>query len=319
MKKNNGSRHLGRHIALAALLALLCIGGVELAACRHFAPATYDRIVAPARYAAAVIADTGKAALNAAGEFCLEVGRFCQSVGAGIAEQAGRAADAWAEFTAPREIVQAPGRTPPSTEGPQSQPPATAPPITEVLEVDGHQILTGGSMDIVYFCQSDEEWAEQLYGTDPIGPYGCGPTVMAMAIATMTDTDTDPAAMAAWAADHGHWARRSGSYDSIVTGTAQAFGLEAESLTQRTVDEMLRALWDGKLLVAHVGPGHFTEAGHFILIRGATLSGEVLVADPNSLERSLQLWDPQIILDELSSARSNGAPLWALSTPDTYT
>lgn len=317
MKKNNGSKHLGRYIALAALLALLCIGGVELAACRHFAPATYDRIVAPARYVASVMVDTGKAALNAAGQFCLEVGRFCQSVGAGIAEQAGRAADAWAEFTAPREIVQSPDRTPPPTEEPQSQPPATAPPITEVLEVDGRQILTGGSIDVVYFCQSDEEWAEQLYGTDPIGPYGCGPTVMAMAIATMTDTDTDPAVMAAWAADHGHWARRSGSYDSIVTGTAQAFGLEAESLTQRTVDEMLQALWDGKLLIAHVGSGHFTEGGHFILIRGATLGGEVLVADPNSLERSLQLWDPQIILDELSSARSSGAPLWALSVPDT--
>ena len=317
MKKNNGSRHLGRHIALAALLALLCIGGVELAACRHFAPATYDRIVAPARYVASVMVDTGRAALNAAGEFCLGVGRFCQSVGAGIAEQAGRAADAWAEFTAPKEIVQAPDRKPLASEEPQPSPPATAPPITEVLEVDGRQILTGGLLDTVYFCQSDEVWAEQLYGTDPIGPYGCGPTVMAMAVATMTDTDTDPAVMAAWAATHGYWARRSGSYDSIVMGTARSFGLEAESLTQRTVEEMLRALWDGKLLVAHVGPGHFTQGGHFILIRGVTLGGDVLVADPNSLERSLQLWDPQIILDELSSARSSGAPLWALSIPNT--
>ena len=317
MKKNGGSKRLGRNIVLAALLALLCIGGVELAACRHFAPETYDRIVAPARYAASVMADTGRAALNAAGQFCLEVGRFFQSVGAGIAEQAGRAADAWAEFTAPKEIVQAPPRTPPSSEEPQPQPTATAQPITEVLEADGRQILTGGMMDVVYFCQSDEEWAEQLYGTDPIGPYGCGPTTMAMAIATMTDEDTDPAKMAAWAAEHGYWARRSGSYDSIVVGTAEAFGLEAESLTEHTVDEMLRALWDGKLLVAHVGIGHFTDGGHFLLIRGALLSGEVLVADPNSLERSLQVWDPQLILDELSSARSSGAPLWALSIPDT--
>lgn len=314
MKKNGRSKRLGRYVALAALLAVLCIGGVELAACRHFAPETYDRIVAPARYVAAVIADTGRAALNAAGEFCLGVGRFCQSVGAGIADQASRAADAWAEFTAPHEITQAPPKTPRSTEEPQ--PPVTAPPITEVLEEDGRQILTGGLMDVVYFCQSDEEWAKQLYGTDPIGPYGCGPTAMAMAIATMTDTDTDPATRAAWAANHGYWAPRSGSYDSIVAGTARAFGLEAESLTQRTVDEMLRALWDGKLLIAHVGSGHFTEGGHFILIRGVLLSGEVLVADPNSLERSLQIWDPQIILDELSSARSHGAPLWALSIPN---
>ena len=313
MKKGNGSKHLGRHIALAALLALLCIGGVELAACRHFAPATYDRIVAPARYVAAVMADTGRAALNAAGQFCLGVGRFCQSVGAGIAEQAGRAADAWSEFTAPREIVPASHRRPSSSEEPQ--PPAVAPPITEVLEVDGRQILTGGSVDVVYFCQSDEEWAEQLYGTDPIGPYGCGPTAMAMAVASMTDTETDPAVMAAWAADHGYWARRSGSYHSIVLGTAQAFGLEAAAFPSRDPEDLCRALRDGGVLVALMGPGHFTTGGHFILLRGTTLSGDILVADPNSLERSLQVWDPQIILDELSSARDNGAPLWLLTAP----
>ena len=64
-----------------------------------------------------------------------------------------------------------------------------------------------------------------------------------------------------------------------------------------------------------MGKGHFTTGGHFILIRGVTLSGDVLVADPNSLERSLQTWDPQLILDELSSARDHGAPLWILSAP----
>ncbi len=306
MKKIGGSKHPGRYIALAALLALLCIGGVELAACSHFAPETYDRIVAPVRYAVSVVADAGRAALDAAGQFCL-------GVAARAGELAGQAADAWAELTAPRETT--PIDTPPPTEDPLPSAAPTDPPLTELLEVDGRQILTGGSVDIVYFCQSDEEWADQLYGTDPIGRFGCGPTAMAMAVASMTDTDTDPAVMAAWAAEHGYWARRSGSYDSIVMGTARAFGLEAESLPQRTVDEMLQALWDGKLLVAHVGPGHFTNGGHFILIRGVTLSGEVLVADPNSLERSLQTWDPQVILDELSSARGSGAPLWALSLP----
>ena len=312
MKKNGSSKYLGRRIVLAALLALLCIGGVELAACSYFAPETYNRIVAPVRYAAAVTVDAGRSALNAAGQ-------FCQGVAAQVSELAGRAADAWAEFTAPREIVPIARQTPPSTQEPQTEPSVspTDPPLTELLEVDGRQILTGGSIDIVYFCQSDEEWAEQLFGSDPIGRFGCGPTAMAMAIASMTDTDTDPAIMADWAAKHGYWARRSGSYDSIVMGTARAFGLEVESLTQRTVDEMLQALWDGKVLVVHIGPGHFTNGGHFILIRGVTLTGEVLVADPNSRERSLQTWDPQIILDELSSARSSGAPLWALSIPDT--
>lgn len=138
---------------------------------------------------------------------------------------------------------------------------------------------------------------------------------MAMAVASMTDTDTDPAKMAAWAVEHGYWARRSGSYHSIVQGIAQDFGLEAEAFTGRTPDALRRALRSKDMLVALMGKGHFTTGGHFILIRGVTLSGDVLVADPNSPERSLQTWDPQLILDELSSARDHGAPLWILSAP----
>ncbi|MBD5133605.1 MAG: hypothetical protein HDT38_03895 [Clostridiales bacterium] len=295
------------------MLALLCIGGVELAACKHFAPETYESIVAPVRYAAAAVVDTGRAALEATGRFCSAVGSWTADVASRTAQ---RAMDFWVDLTTPDPVIDEPDETPVPTES-EPLPPTTDPPLTELLEVDGGQILTGGTVEVVYFCQSDEEWAEQLYGTDPIGRYGCGPTAMAMVVASMTDTDTDPAAMAAWAAEHGHWARRSGSYDSIVTGTARAFGLEAESFTERTADAVRQALWDGKLLVAHVGPGHFTNGGHFILIRGVTLSGDVLVADPNSLERSLQLWDPQVILDELSSARSSGAPLWVLSVPNT--
>ena len=52
---------------------------------------------------------------------------------------------------------------------------------------------------------------------------------------------------------------------------------------------------------------------HFIVLRGVTLTGEVLVADPNSRDRSLALWDAQLILDELSSSRIDGAPLWCFS------
>lgn len=310
MKGHKRSVRLARNIALGVLLAVLCIGGVELAACRHFDPETYERVVAPVRYAAGVVADTGKAALNAAGQ-------FCQGVAARTVELAGQAARGaaawWEDFTSgPEEIILVLDETPPPDD-----PVVTDPPLTQVMETDGRQILTGGIMDVVYYCQADEEWAEQLYGTDPIGPYGCGPTAMAMVVASMTDEDTDPAQMAAWAVDHGYWARRSGSYHSIVMGTARGFGLEAAPITDRTVEQLYEQLSSGRMVVALMGRGHFTDRGHFILLRGVTLNGDILVADPNSLERSLEVWDPQLILDELSSARDSGAPLWALSTPHT--
>lgn len=326
MKKGKGSDHLARNIALAILLAVLCIGSVELAACHHFAPETYDRIVAPVRHAAAVTVDAGKAAVNAVGQFCHAVGAKTVELAGAAAHQAsvlaGQAAEFWEELTAvPEETVPpadgSPGPEPSPSPKPSYYLPAGDPPLTEVTEADGKQILTGGAVDIVYYCQSDEEWAEQLFGTDPIGPYGCGPTAMAMVVASMTDTQTDPAVMAAWAAANGYWARRSGSYHSIVRGTAQAFGLEVGSLSEYTVEQLCQELSRGHVLVALMGPGHFTNGGHFIILRGMTLTGDVLVADPNSLERSLEVWDPQIILDELSNARDSGAPLWVLSLPGT--
>lgn len=78
-------------------------------------------------------------------------------------------------------------------------------------------------------------------------------------------------------------------------------------------DRLLQELSAGKLGVALVRAGHFTQGGHFILLRGATLDGGVLVADPNSRERSLSVWDPQLILDELSASQERRrAPLVSL-------
>lgn len=324
MKQNKGSVRWVRNIILAALLAVLCIGGVELAACRHFAPETYDRIMAPVRYAAAVTVNTGKAALDTAG-------RFCRAAAAKTAELAGQAAQyvtrqasalAAQAAAAWEDLVSGPETPPPEA---ASQPPeetappvsVTDPPVTELLEAGGRQVLTGGSTWVTYFCQADEEWASQLYGTDPIGPYGCGPTAMAIVVASLTDADTDPAQMSAWAAKHGYWAPRSGSYHSIVQGIARDFGLESESITDRTVENLYDVLTTGHIVVALMGKGHFTDGGHFIVLRGATPTGDILVADPNSLERSLEIWDPQLILDELSSARSSGAPLWSVTIPNT--
>ncbi len=305
-------RHTKRNIVLASLLALLCIGAAELAACRHFEPEIYERIVSPVRYAAGVVADTGKAGLDAAAQFCRNT---ADNLSQFASDTAAQAAAFWEELTTPKA---APGRyRPPAKDEPNPSAVPTVPPITELRRVGNRDILTGGVVDIVYFCQSAPEWTDAPYGTDTIGPYGCGPTAMAMAVASLTDIPADPATMAAWAVANGHWARRSGSRHSIVQGAAAGFGIEAESFPSREAEDMLAALEQGKLLVALVGPGHFTDGGHFILLRGVTDDRQVLVADPNSPERSLMLWDPQIVLDELSSARDNGAPLWVLSPPGT--
>ena len=73
------------------------------------------------------------------------------------------------------------------------------------------------------------------------------------------------------------------------------------------------ALAEGKLVVAIMSKGHFTKGGHFIVLRGITADGKVLVADPASLKRSNQEWDLSLILEEARKRVGAGGPFWAIS------
>ena len=52
MKKSASPSRTRRNLALIILLAVLCVGAVELAACSFFAPAVYEQITAPVRQGA---------------------------------------------------------------------------------------------------------------------------------------------------------------------------------------------------------------------------------------------------------------------------
>lgn len=191
--------------------------------------------------------------------------------------------------------------------------PLVDPAVSELVTEGDQQVLIGNGLHTIYYNQTDPRWADKPYGTDSIAGYACGPTAMAMVVSTLTDQLIDPPTMAQWAVDHGYWASQSGTYHSFIQGASKAFGLECQSFTERTSEALQNALLSGDLLVALMGPGHFTQGGHFIVLRGITLEGQVLVADPNSVERSLTAWDPQIIFDELSTSTAAGAPLWQIS------
>lgn len=72
------------------------------------------------------------------------------------------------------------------------------------------------------------------------------------------------------------------------------------------------ALSQGKLVVALMSKGHFTSSGHFMVLRGVTSDGQILVADPASYTRSEKSWDLAIILNEASTRASSGGPFWII-------
>ena len=308
-----------RTILLLTLLAVLCIGAAELFVCSRVDPALYESLVSAVRrtaHAAAVFcAESARRTGEAVKQTASDLSRRAAEAAQRLDEKLRRSHEAMEHTWEERKAPPAEPSGQPSPEVPDL--PAAAPevekPLTELRTERGRDILTGGIVDIVYFNQSEEPWADAPYGSDTLLKYGCGPTVMAMAVASLTEEDTDPARMAQWAVEHGHWARQNGSYHSLIPGAAEAFSLTVESPVEQTPQALCDALGQGRLLVALMKPGHFTKYGHFILLRGITPDGNILVADPNSIPNSLAVWDPQLILDELAGSNSSGAPLWALS------
>lgn len=291
MPSNSKKKKHGKQILLLLILALLCIGGTELLVCRYVAPDLFAQITAPVKEMAGQAVHLGETLL----------------------------ARAEALAPAPAEEEEEPPENQlagePALENSQ---PREDPTITEFTQRSGAEVLTGGNIEVVYFNQSEEPWATAPYGPDTIGGYGCGPTVMSMLVSSLTDQTVDPAAMAQWAYQQGYCAAGSGSYNSLIPGAAEAYGLNLQTWTDLSAQGLSQALASGHVFVALMTRGHFTARGHFILLRGLTLEGKVLVADPNSRERSLTAWDPQLIIDELSAARNSGAPLWCFSTLSAY-
>lgn len=173
--------------------------------------------------------------------------------------------------------------------------------------------FTDGGREVIYYNQLDSRWADEMYGrSGTIGRAGCGPTAMSIVISTMTDNTVDPLYMSDWSVANGYRCEGSGSYRTLIPGAAEAFGLTVDSCGTNEGQRVVNSLADGALVVAIMGPGHFTRSGHFIVLRGVTSDGKILVADPASISRSGQAWDLSLILREVSKTATDTGPLWII-------
>lgn len=172
-------------------------------------------------------------------------------------------------------------------------------------------VFTDGGMEVTYYNQLDERWANEMYGTSStIGEAGCGPTSMSIVISTLTGEAHDPVELCNWSVANGHRCEGNGSYHSLIPAAAEAYGLTVEK--NLDAQGIVDALSSGKLVVVIMSKGHFTNGGHFIVLRGVTSEGKILVADPASYRRSEQEWDLSIIMNESNKAGAAGGPYWAI-------
>ena len=172
-------------------------------------------------------------------------------------------------------------------------------------------VFTDGGMEVVYYNQLDDRWANVMYGqSSTIGEAGCGPTSMSIVISTLTGEAHDPIELSRWSVANGHRCEGNGSYHSLIPGAAKGYGLSCEG--DLKAQDIVDALSSGKLVVAIMSKGHFTTGGHFIVLRGVTAEGKILVADPASHRRSNQEWDLSLIMNEARKGAAAGGPFWAI-------
>lgn len=166
---------------------------------------------------------------------------------------------------------------------------------------------------VVYYNQTDARWGNEMYGkSGTIGASGCGPTALAIAVASLTDHQVTPYDVAQWSVENGYRCEGNGSYHNLIPNGGAHYGLTVTGIGNDG-KKLVEALQEGKLVIAIMSKGHFTRSGHFIVLRGVTEEGNILVADPASVKRSNQEWPLGIITNEASRRAGSGGPFWVLS------
>lgn len=173
--------------------------------------------------------------------------------------------------------------------------------------------FTDTDTPVVYYNQADSRWGNQKYVSKTIASTGCGPTALAIVVSTLTGTAYDPPAICEWARTGNYYVHGKGSVHSLIPDGARHFGLQVSGCSYTEGQRIVDALSSGSLVVAIMSKGHFTTGGHFIVLRGVTADGKILVADPGSTARSQQKWDLSIILNEANKGASAGGPFWIIS------
>lgn len=173
------------------------------------------------------------------------------------------------------------------------------------------QEYPAGNAYLPYYNQADKRWGHMAYGSSNIAKSGCGPTSLAMVVAGLTDHNVNPLDVANWSYRNGHRAEGSGSYWSLMTAGGRYYGLNVEPVNRNSPGKVVEALSQGYPIIVSMSRGHFTNGGHFIVLRGITEDGRILVHDSASVERSNQSWDLRIIMNESSTNGGiNGSPFW---------
>lgn len=140
--------------------------------------------------------------------------------------------------------------------------------------------INANGMEIPHILQYVNPWGSAPYGSSTVGKGGCGVTAMAMIQAYLTGKVLSPASIAKWSNDHGYYIPGQGTAWGFFSAYSSSIGITCKNLGKNS-KAVITALEEGRPVIASMGPGTFTSNGHFIVLRGITKDGKILVNDPN--------------------------------------
>ncbi len=154
--------------------------------------------------------------------------------------------------------------------------------------------------EIPQLLQWDERWGYAPYGTGYVATCGCGPTCLSMVISGMTgDASATPAAVAEYSDKNGYIDENNNTYWELMTAAPEHWGLSVKG-GKTAEDAVASEISNGHAIICSVGPGDFTQNGHFIVLAGYE-DGKVKVYDPFNQENSEKLWKYKKIKGQIKS------------------
>ena len=146
--------------------------------------------------------------------------------------------------------------------------------------------------------QWDQRWGYVEYCGAALGSTGCCPTSLSMVYMALTGkTDKSPADMAALATADGYAVDGEGTIGDFLVDDAGKLGLACEEFSPSAAS-LVRYLKNGFVVIVNVGPGDFTDSGHFFVARDVSNDGTIQVNDPYSSVNTAKTWDANAIADQ---------------------
>ena len=172
------------------------------------------------------------------------------------------------------------------------------------VDLGNYEVRNG----IPLYYQWDQRWGYASYGPGLIATDGCGTTCMSMvATGLLNNSGMTPKIIADFSYEQGYYLADSGTAWGLMSEGAEGLGIHVIEV-QWSISDVMEQLNNGRPVICSMGPGDFTDQGHFIVLSGINEEGLILVNDPNSAVNSQKAWDAQVLLDQMKA-------MWAYEVP----